>query len=339
MHILDRCLDGLKYGRPQTHLNLTAYPLLVADSPEPGYVTLAAAKAAGQVSVHEVSDDGVVRFLLLENTGPNPILVLDGEELVGAKQNRAANCTILAPAHETTRIPVSCVEAGRWHYDSDESCEFDVSPDAMFMDGRRAKMESVTASLRERGYHASDQDDVWARIDEKAARMNSHSETDAMADIYAQNRRTLQTYVDAFAVADGQVGAVFAIGRRVEGLELFDADRTFAELAPKILRSYAIDAMERPLAGVEPDPVAAPIFVIRVAHARSEIYPAVGLGTDLRLRGHGVIAAGLIFDQQIVHLAAFAAPGEEQHTDGAGNGDVTDRLRSFLSRQRFRKAA
>ena len=332
MQILDQCLDGLKYGLPQTHLNLTAYPLLVAESPEPGYVTLASAIAAGHVSVREVSDEGAVPFLLLENTGPNPILVLDGEELVGAKQNRVANCTILAAAHETTRIPVSCVEAGRWRYDSEE---FNVSDRAMYAEGRRAKMENVTASLRERGDYDADQMDVWDRIDAKAARVRSHSPTRAMADIYEQHQRNLQDYVTAFAAAEGQVGAVLAVGRRVEGLELFDADRTFAELLPKIVRSYAIDAMERPLDPIEPDPATAPRFVKHVANTHAELYPAVGLGTDLRLRGHGVIAAGLIHDDNVVHLAAFAAPGDESRTDD----EESDRLRRFLSRKRNRRAA
>ncbi len=43
-----------------------------------------------------------------------PVLLLDGEELVGAKQNRILNLTVLVPAHQTIVIPVSCVEAGRW---------------------------------------------------------------------------------------------------------------------------------------------------------------------------------------------------------------------------------
>ena len=51
MQALKQCLDGLKYGQAQTHLNLTTYPLLVTDSPTPGYVTLATAMAAGHVSI------------------------------------------------------------------------------------------------------------------------------------------------------------------------------------------------------------------------------------------------------------------------------------------------
>ncbi len=284
------------------------------------------------MSIREVSDAGTVPVLLLENSGPNPILVLDGEELIGAKQNRVANCTILAPAHETIHIPVSCVEAARWSYDS---AEFGLSDNAQFMDARRAKMAKVSASLRDVGERDADQGEVWAKIDAKAARMEVHSQTSAMSDIYKQHDHSIQAYVDAFTSVEGQVGAVFAVGRRTEGLELFDADHTFGELLPKIVRSYAIDAMERPLEPFEPNLSAPPLFVQRLARASAETYQAVGLGIDLRLRGNGVIAAGLIYDDCIVHLAAFAAPATYQHTEGGSS----DRLESFLTRHHFDKAA
>jgi hypothetical protein len=47
------------------------------------------------------------------------VLILDGEELVGAKQNRIVNTTILVAAGAEIVIPVSCVEQGRWTYKSD----------------------------------------------------------------------------------------------------------------------------------------------------------------------------------------------------------------------------
>jgi hypothetical protein len=102
------------------------------------------------------------------------------------------------------------------------------------------------------------------------------------------------------------------------------------------VRSYAIDAMERPLDAVNPDLGAAPRFVHKVARAHSQTYPAVGLGTDVRLRGHGIIAAGLMHEEAFVHLAAFSAPADERRPDG----ESSDRLESLLARrQRFRRAA
>ena len=74
---------------------------------------------AGLARVEEVSEGGSVPELRFTNSAAMPILIVDGEELVGAKQNRVANLTILAPAKTTIRIPVSCVEAGRWRYSRD----------------------------------------------------------------------------------------------------------------------------------------------------------------------------------------------------------------------------
>jgi hypothetical protein len=43
-------------------------------------------------------------------------LLLDGEQLVGAKQNRIPNMIVLVAAQTEVTIPVSCVEQGRWGY-------------------------------------------------------------------------------------------------------------------------------------------------------------------------------------------------------------------------------
>ena len=66
----------------------------------------------------EVSEQGDVPNLLFENLGDRKVLLVDGDELVGAKQNRIINTTILLGGKSSTVIPVSCVEQGRWSYDS-----------------------------------------------------------------------------------------------------------------------------------------------------------------------------------------------------------------------------
>src|ERR1700730_11677852 len=64
----------------------------------------------------EVSEAGSVLFLKVVNGADRQLLLLDGEELLGAKQNRILNTTVLVDAHTEVIIPVSCVEQGRWGY-------------------------------------------------------------------------------------------------------------------------------------------------------------------------------------------------------------------------------
>ena len=70
------------------------------------------------LTVTEVSEGGHVPELKVINRGDKPVLLIDGEELVGAKQNRVLNTTILLKEKSETVIPVSCTEHGRWSYKS-----------------------------------------------------------------------------------------------------------------------------------------------------------------------------------------------------------------------------
>lgn len=46
-------------------------------------------------------------------------------------------------------------------------------------------------------------------------------------------------------------------------------------------------------------------FLGHIAAAATETFQAVAQGTDLRLRGTGIVGAGLVVDDHVVHLSAF----------------------------------
>ena len=116
--VIKNYLEQIKVGRKQSFKNLSIYPLLSTYSSGLEYLLLDEALAGGFMEVVELDNDGSVRELKVVNKSPEMILILDGEELVGAKQNRIVNTTILVQANTTIVIPVSCVEHGRWSYDS-----------------------------------------------------------------------------------------------------------------------------------------------------------------------------------------------------------------------------
>jgi hypothetical protein len=136
--------------------------------------------------------------------------------------------------------------------------------------------------------------------------MNAHSDTGAMAEIFEQNTVDLEGYVGAFSAVEGQSGAVFAINDRIIGMELFDYPATFGKLMPKLLRSYALDAIEKRIPSrVAPSRRTAEALLQSVAEAKEEHYASIGIGEDLRLTGKELAGSALFAQGRLVHLTAF----------------------------------
>jgi hypothetical protein len=109
-------LENVKLGWKQSHLNMPLFPLLASDAGEPDYMILEEAPGRGAVEITEVSHGGSVPDLKLINKSDHKLLVVEGEELVGAKRNRIVNASFLIAGQTEITIPVSCVEQGRWSY-------------------------------------------------------------------------------------------------------------------------------------------------------------------------------------------------------------------------------
>src|SRR5512134_3941967 len=140
-------LHKVALGSPSTFRNLTLTPILLKDGPLSPIETISLdeALAAGHLRVTEVSAEGHVPELRVKNSGAAPVLILDGEELVGAKQNRIVNLTILVAPQSQIVIPVSCIEAGRWGYSRPE---FAAGGRVLNPEIRESKAEAVTSNLK-----------------------------------------------------------------------------------------------------------------------------------------------------------------------------------------------
>ncbi|MBI5192508.1 MAG: hypothetical protein HZA08_03570 [Nitrospirae bacterium] len=99
---------GFRVNEPQTYENLTIFPLFREEAPGTYYLMLDEALKKGIVTVTEVNDTGRFAELWLRNDADIPILLLDGEELAGAKQDRILNASILVPAETAMTDPKLC---------------------------------------------------------------------------------------------------------------------------------------------------------------------------------------------------------------------------------------
>jgi hypothetical protein len=290
--------DLIQPGEPVTQRGIVLVPLFPRHDPVAAYITLDEALPLG-LQVSETSESGSVPELAVVNPLDRNVLLYDGEELVGAKQNRILNVTVLVGAGAKLPIPVSCVEEGRW---SRRSAYFSSAGHVSHAQLRRRKAEMLAAQPLARGRA---QGEVWDEVRAKAERMQVGSMTHANRDTFEAHRSSLEKLEQLFPLEPGQCGAVLGLGDQL-CLDWVSRPEAFAQLWPKLRRGYLLDALER-LDGAATDTARIAGFVDEVAGASSTLGPSAGLGEDLRLRGPSVIGSGLELDGELLQLSAFTS--------------------------------
>ena len=266
------------------------------------YRTLAEALAEGWAEVTEKTQASVPE-LRLTNRGTLAILVVDGEEIVGGRQNRIVNKSFLVAAGTAIDLPVTCVEHGRWHETTPRFSSGESAPASL----RNVKFDAVTRNLREFGRAVADQGAIWDGVAAREAAAGSQSPSGALHAIYEKRGSDLATYLDAFPYPRCALGLVVALNGRMAGAEIFDQSRTAEALWPKLIRGYALDAISGPI-GLAVGRDRAIRFLARAHHAHCDVFPSLGLGEEVRLTGDGLVGSALIHDGTLVHASLFRRP-------------------------------
>jgi hypothetical protein len=306
-------LGFLNLGEVQQFKNLAMVPVVSDYDDGLGYITLGEALGEGSIEIREVSEGGSVPELRVINHAAEMVLILDGEELVGAKQNRIVNTTILVAAGAEMVIPVSCVEQGRWTYRSDvfSSRQRMMSPSI-----RQVKARDVNTSLRSTGQYRSDQSAIWEEVAGLASRRGAVSESMDMDVVFEKEAPAIKEYLDRFTPVDRQVGAMFLVNGSVMGMDAFGKSTIFLRVFKNLLESYALDAVDRfeiknAAGGGKSDALN---LLTAASAANAEARPSVGLGQDLRLESEKVVGFALAHKGQVVHFCLF--PNAENRKGG-----------------------
>ena len=291
-------------GQMQRCRNIAVVPLFLREEAKLDYLTLKEALGRKCAVVSEVGVEGSVPELLVDVEEGVNVLILDGEELYGARQNRVLNASIFLRGKSRTVVPVSCTEQGRWHavsrsfYDSGHQADY-----AM----RAAKNMSVSQSLRAgRKYH-SDQGIVWDCISDLQLKAKVMSRTRAMRDIYVDKKAELDEYIEKFRPLPGQRGLLVFVNGEAAGLDLVSREAAYRVYHEKLLRSYCIHAVYSTAKdGREPDAGKVHDFLDFAASSRVYSYKSVGVGDDYRLEGRRYNGSALEVDGEVLHLSFLA---------------------------------
>ena len=296
-------LDTLSIGWPITRLGVSFFPVYLAANQLPAITT----GEASRLEVDEL-DEPSVQELRVRNPGDKPVLVVEGEHFLGNKQNRSVNVTVLVPSLGDLKIPVSCLERGRWGRPQASRRD-----DAFTAAGVRAeKNEGISRS----GSREGDQDAVWGEVDAMLSRESVQSPTAAAADVKrASHRRRPSRDAAVRDLADrgplpGQCGIVVVHGSWVTSMDLFGAPHLLAAHWGALVRSHLL---ESPAAKGGPSATRVHDVVRRFAFAPARQAQGVGLGVEHRISNDQLTGHALTLNGATVH-AAFFTKGKQKKT-------------------------
>ena len=311
--------EPIAVGEPDVAGALAVFPLF---GPEASLEYRAFADPSAGATITELESGASVNDLLVHNAGSQPVLLYEGEEVIGAQQNRVLDVSILVAAQSRTKVPVSCVEQGRW--DGRRHRErFVPSRQAADPRMRRMKNRQARASAA-MGFEArADQGAVWNEVASRGEELSAPSATGAMADIYESRRDELAELTEAIPLHEGQCGSVAVIGGRIQMLDFVGRPDAYAALHDALVQGYALDALawQRrgelhrepiPLESGDADEATVRGFTLLVSEATpSSVVEGPGLGETARFAFGGVEGSALLATEELVQLTAFPTDGDE----------------------------
>lgn len=305
--------NNVTFGELQSFGSVAAVPIItpiVADAFL--YITLSEALEKKLLMIQEVSEGGSVPELKVISSSPLPVLMLSGEEVKGAKQNRILNASILIPSGSELVIPVSCTERGRWRYTAPD---FKDSANISSKDVRQAAGESVHASLHENRGFCSDQGRVWEEIEMLHYKSKSHttSRTRAMDDAFTTKKHDLEEAQRHFRLIPGQTGILFFHAGRVAGLDIVSRPGAYARLHSKLMRSYVIDGLESRKTSHDAEILQrqARNFLDTAVAVKGKVFKSPGLGDDIRIEASALRGSVLVHEKQAIHACCFRVETQE----------------------------
>jgi hypothetical protein len=329
--------------------NLTVFPVVSTKSYDTGdFITLdegirsgdvvvtEAGQARGLIRRHTRDTDGLmppvreaeVNRLVLVNNSRRPLLLLAGEVVTGGKQDRVIGKDRIVPAEsDPVDLSVFCVEPGRW---------VAANGKADFSAGRGGVMGGIVASpsVRASAMAAKNQQQVWDQVGKTKQAMSEAVTVEAgtsavemsTTSSYARviENKDVQKQIDSVAAPiernyesvihqlrdKNAVGVVVAVNGEIVWADIFASTQLLQKYWPKLVRSYATEAVITRAKAVQVSAKEAQKFLdtLDARHETSDIEPGVYRQTEISGDGFKVFELMSLLPKTgfPVHIAKMA---------------------------------
>lgn len=333
---VNKLLEQIELGEPLHYGDLTVIPLLNRTANvNLDFLTLEQALEKDLIEITELEGGSVPRVKIV-NKADKPIYIMGGEVITGCKQDRVVGKDILIrPHNKQTIVPVYCVESSRWTYESDQFY---------------SKGNSASPNIREKAQKSSNssQSEIWDEVYKMNEEMGVDTDTNAYQDAYENEevKEQIKQYEEKLKTLPRQyphiVGVLIAVGAEVVSVDIFANSYLFKELWPKLLKStvfYALYAEESGTFG-EKEALA---FLNMLSLKTYDQRNAVDLGRELALVDKDINLNALVYQNFIIHLAAFPyveseASSNEQTGNHQGSSNQAENNDQIIFQQRITPA-
>jgi len=196
---------------------------------------------------------------------------------------------------------VSCVEAGRWRYQSRHFESKFCAPPSL----RNKKMKAVQRNRAEGGRAESDQGEVWDEVQACLNKVDARSETASLTDGFVASEKRLDEYRQQFSLPEETAGVLVAKGTHIIGMDLFDSPATLQAMWNRLRDAYFFDALGDNGKHRATSRKSAQAFLDRVAASARPRPTALGLGDELDIAGDHLVGGALTYAGHVCHVAAF----------------------------------
>ena len=302
----------------QKHKRLSVVQLLTAQQNTVDYISGPKAIKEDLIQVNEVSESGSVNNLFVFNLSSKYVFFMDGDILMGAKQNRVLNTSVLLAPNSKITLPVSCVEQGSWSRMSANFMDSDyITPQTL----RAGKSRTVSENLRARAEFDAGQGEVWKDVEDYQVILNCKSPTSSLTDVYDKEKENFESFIKNFSINNYANGLAIFSDKKLLNIDVFNRTDIYQEYFPKILRSTAMEIShlkekENNLEEVEAIYKTQSTFDLleKIEHTK---HPGVAAGEESRFDSEELTGFELKFKSDLIHLTALnIGKGKAKSSDG-----------------------
>ncbi len=276
-----------------------------------------------------IGETGQVPELQVDNRGGEPLLLPAHVVLSGGWQTRAIERSVIVVGGGSARIPVKCVEAGRWAPRDDQTARSFEVTERTGVRTRWSTSQSMADQLARHGRFVAEQATVWQQVDDELTRSAVSSRTRSYEAYLQGVKRRLVGEVQRAAVRPPLAANGVAIFPRGGGfwIEAYPSPDALADHADDLLAD-----LFDPTTGVAtvgaPAPAALPrleldrLLASVVAAPLRPLEPIAGTIGDAYAIGdgsEGAAGAVLMIDGALAHLAVGAPPVAREGWDASGD--------------------